>query len=151
MLDTNCYDEILRRDGLLNRLNHLTAAEKITILQTHIQEDELSAVPDIEKRERLLDVYRQLAAERIPTDGAAWDVSKWGQATYGGGTGEIQFGDIRRTNPRDARDALIATTASSQADILVTGDSELTKRIRAKNPNLKVWTFASFLEHLRSY
>jgi len=50
MLDSMIYDKIIETPGMTEQLNQLSMEGKIDILSTHIQEDELAAIPDKQKR-----------------------------------------------------------------------------------------------------
>jgi hypothetical protein len=125
MLDTNCYDQVIKIPGFLINMNSLTQAGKIEILSTHVQEDELNRIPDLKKRAAVLSIPRKL----ISTSGAIYDISKYGQARYGSGKiYNVDLGTVKRGNPNNAEDALIALTAAHEVDVFVTEDVRLRKR-----------------------
>lgn len=146
IFDTNAYDEVVARPGLLNRIQELASLEKLRIVHTHVQEDQIARIRYPAKRANL----EQAHGVKVPTSGAVWDVSRWGDSTWGSGTGEVQLGDVMTSDGNHAEDALIASTASVQADILVTGDKRLRKRIQAKTPRLAVVTVDEFVARIAS-
>jgi hypothetical protein len=83
LLDTHIYDEVVTVTGLVELLTRLRETGQVEILQTHIERDELSNNPNVEERDAGLAV----PVTPIPTSGAVWGLSKWGQATYGDGAG----------------------------------------------------------------
>ncbi len=76
--------------------------------------------------------------------------SKFGGAIYGHGTGSVHIDHIMSSNPKDAEDALIGITADANADILVTNEKDLRKRIQAQKPALEVLCFDEFIVRMRS-
>jgi predicted nucleic acid-binding protein len=147
MIDTNIFDAILEAPTSVALLNDLTNRGKLVIMVTHVQADEIAAMSEVkrEKREALQNLAAGLITTTLPTSGAIWGVTKWGQ-----GTDELRIGDIMRSNPKDAQDALIAITAAAHADVLVTNEEALPRRIRAKGATLEVLNFAHFLERARA-
>jgi hypothetical protein len=150
-LDSNAFDEFLlddRRedDVLIARVNSYVRAAKLVLLTTHVQEDELAATPNAVRRETLLRVFRKLDQQRIATSAMSWDHSKWGEAKWGSGGGQIRVEHIQKGHPRQSKDALIGTSASADADVLVTNEKRtLPNRIAARGTMLKVWTFEKFV------
>jgi hypothetical protein len=55
------------------------------LLVTHIQADELRATANDQKREALLSVFAEIGPIPVPTESAAWNISKWDQAKWGDG------------------------------------------------------------------
>jgi len=145
VLDSQIYDLIVAVTGLANRLAVLRDAGALVILQTHVERDELSAMPDKEKRVAVLAVPVTL----VSTSGAVWGVSKFGEATWGGGEGDVKIDDVRSDASNHVRDALIAATAAAAADALVTEDKRLASRVRAAAA-FPVWNFAEFLALVES-
>jgi len=153
MLDTNIFDKLLADPGAINVLNDLTKRSLVVILTTHVQADELAAIPDVNaaRRVSLEAVYRQLDMTEIPTSGAIWGVSRFDRSMWGDGSGSLRIGDIMRSNPKDAEDALIAITAAASADIFVTAETkELPNRIKAKGTALEVLSFEEFMARMRA-
>lgn len=146
MLDSNAYDAILDAD-LSNKLAELVDTGRIAVLTTHIQQDEIARTSGRDKRATL----QSIAAARVATSGAIWDLSLWDAAEFGEGSGDVKTGDVRTGGLRHAADALIGATAAAKADVLVTADSRLTNRITALRSRLQVWTPACFCRYLASY
>ena len=153
MLDTNIFDELLADPGSQQVLNDLIKRNVIVILTTHVQADEIAATPDSRAGHRvaLQAMYARLQMTEIATSGAVWDVSKWNRSRWGDGAGGLRIGDIMRSNPEDAEDALIAITADANADVFVTAETkDLPKRIRARGTALKVLDFSAFVAWMRA-
>ncbi len=141
MLDTMIYDEIVETPGILELLPRLVDEGEMEILVPHIQEDELANDPDERKRAEVAKIPRQ----EIPTRGAVWDTSKWDKATWGDGSeGGVGVNEIRSERGGHTHDALIATSAAGNADVLVTEDNRLKNRLKDSNSICEVWTFERF-------
>lgn len=139
VFDTNIYDRLLKDRFALPRLVALQDRGDIEIFKTHVQKDEFDAIRDEAKRRTRLALYDALGTE-VPTEGAIWDVSKWDQAKWGSGSGDAKIEDVLTPAGNNA-DALLAVTASCQADVFVTEDRRLSNRVTAQYPQVQVWTF----------
>ncbi len=145
MLDTMIYDKVVDTPGMLELLLRLVEEGEVEILATHIQEDELASIPDERKRAEVAKVPRQV----IPTSGAVWGTSKWGGATWGDGSeGGVGIDEIRSEKRGHTHDALIATSASANVDVLVTDDNRLKNRLKDSDARCEVWTFKEFRRSL---
>lgn len=144
MLDTNIFDKIIGNEGLKTRIMELKNKGQVAILTTHIQIDELSATSDVVKRERLLEWANEIC-EFIPTMGFVLDVSRVGMARLSDGEGIER---IRQGNSRRTQDALIAATASSDANFLVTEDHSFATRVQKNLTNVQVLNFSKFVRKL---
>jgi len=128
MLDTNQYDKLLKAPVTYVRLLELQRQGEIELLTTHIQRDEILAVDDPEKRGRLEALLGQ--ARVIGTRGVVVGVSRVGLATLGDDKDHALIEHIRsRAWKRKTKDALIVATATKDADLLVTDDDRLTRRL----------------------
>lgn len=145
MLDTQIYDLIVDTPGMAKRLNRLSREGKVTVLCTHIQEDELANIADKQKRAAIVKIIKK----KVATSGAVYGVSKYGQATYVHGSSDgVSIGDIRSPSGKHTKDALIATAAAQNADVLVTEDRRLANRMRILSPSCKAWGFGQLKEYL---
>jgi len=144
MLDTNIFDKIIGNEELKTQIVELRKKRQIAILTTHIQIDELSATPDIMKREKLLGFANEIC-DFIPTMGVVVGVSRLGMARLSNGEEieRIRQGDLRRT-----QDALISATASSDADFLVTEDRSFATRVQKNLADVRVLNFSKFVRKL---
>jgi len=146
MLDSMIYDEIVAKEGFSRLLEDVVKCGHVVILNTHIQDDQLSEIRKECKREAVAKV----PGHKIPTSAAIWGVSKWDEACWGDGAGDIKISDVQRGNPKHSEDALIAVTAASHADVLVTHDTRFSSRVGATNSKLKVWNFQEFCSFINS-
>jgi hypothetical protein len=87
MFDSNAYDRVINRSGLLNRLERAVADGAIDLVRTHVQVQELQAIPDPVKRAAALAV----PGRYVPAGAMLWGVSCFGDR-FGGGAGESLFG-----------------------------------------------------------
>lgn len=134
LFDSNIFDQILK-----DRMS-LPPAGTCRLLATRIQIAELSATPDVEKRSKLLAVFREVGPELPLTSSFAFDIEGAGfnQANWNDGTGNYERmleqlkaldSKARKRKGRDGsgqiRDVLIAETAMKNGAILVTVDKNL--------------------------
>ena len=130
MLDTMQYDRLLDATETYDRLLKLQSGRKIELLTTHIQRDELAAIGDVRKRTLLEAILAH--ARLIPTRGVILDKSRVGFARLGNDEDHSLIEHIRgEAWERNSNDALIAATAAKDADLFVTDDKTLTKRLRS--------------------
>jgi hypothetical protein len=126
MLDTMIYDKLVADSGNLQLLLKAIGEGKLALLATHIQRDQLSDIPVLEKRAQVLTI----PTTSVPTSGAVFDLSKWDEATWGDAESDQAIECLGIGNPKHAPDALIAATAAGLVDWLVTEDRPLTNRVR---------------------
>ena len=148
MFDSMIYDKIIATPQMVERLNQFSREGKVVALCTHIQEDELGNIPDKEKREAVT----KIMTTKVPTSGGVYGVSKWGQFRWGNGSsGGVSVDDIRSPSKGHTKDALIATTAARDADVLVTDEKRLTNRMKDLKPPCKIWGFDQFKKYIFAY
>jgi|JI10StandDraft_1071094.scaffolds.fasta_scaffold17638_8 rRNA-processing protein FCF1 len=145
MFDTQIYDLVIAELGMTQTLNSLATKGVLKILTTHIQQGEIQGIPNEEKRRMISEII----TECVTTSGAVYGVSVYNMATYGdGNTGGFGIDDVRSKTGGHTNDALIATTASRDADVLVTEDKRLANRLKQLNTQTKVWLFADLKQYL---
>ncbi|MFN4276890.1 MAG: hypothetical protein ACK4FJ_11370 [Ferrovibrio sp.] len=104
MFDSNAYDEILRHNDA-DRIRSLIEAEKLAVVTTHVQGDELRQIADAQKRAALLDSYNIIGGKTVlPAEAIDGDI------TY------------------MSRDDMLAGVAKACCDRLVTHDRVLAER-----------------------
>jgi hypothetical protein len=152
VLDTNVYDKLASDQDCLKLLERACRTGAVEILRTHIQEDQLEAIKDRAKRDRMLGTMTAVPATRVPTDGSVLGQSKLGECRLGDGSADIKLDDIRgHGKPKHYADALLVTTAAAIADVFVTEEKgRLPRRIRATRSKLKVWDFQELGAYLQS-
>lgn len=86
------------------------------------------------------------------THGGYYDVGlKYGESYYGDGSDTGLPLCESRTKGRDgAGDAIIATTAAGEADVLVTDDVELADTARSNGVQCELWSFQQFKGFVQS-
>jgi hypothetical protein len=131
MLDTNAVDVLSATDGLSEALRPLVEAGELDILWTHITIDELLDIThDAELRNRLVNTGAQLARV-VDTVGFVLGVSRLGMATLGPAEPIADYrGDSSSDN--NLKDALIVIAAQHGADAVVTNDTRMIPRCRAR-------------------
>lgn len=147
-LDTNAVNKIADTPGLAEQIRDAAGRHSFTIIGNPMVQFELEQTRDSVRRTKLLTVWEALPRRDVPTRGGYYGVGlKYGQSLYGDGreTG-LSLGEARTTNNlAGARDAIIATTAAGEADIIVTDDGDLEQRVKANAAKCEVWTFERFL------
>jgi predicted nucleic acid-binding protein len=144
MIDTNIFDLVVANDGVAAKLREVIQNGKVKILSTHIQEDELAEITNLEKRKKIALVPREV----IPTHGFVVDVSRIGMARIGSEATNKSVERIEQGNPRHTHDALIAATADQDTDVLVTEDTTLTSRVKNQGLNVEVWNYQRFSQFI---
>jgi hypothetical protein len=144
MFDSNAYDAIAADGAIMALIEHHRERGCIVVLETHVQADELAKIPP----HKDIGQSNAVAAQRIPTTGAAWDVSKWDQAQWGSDATNRTITDLTSGNPKHIEDALIGATALDSVDILVTNDGRLRNKLLTSK--LRVMSSADFAAYLRS-
>lgn len=123
ILDTNIFNWLV--DGRIS----IEQLPKGTRYATHVQIDELSRTTDEARRTGLLSQFAVLQPRIVPTETAAWGVSRWGGSKWGEGNeyqclkAELDAKNSRK--PNNVQDALIAEVAIINKYILVTADADL--------------------------
>lgn len=146
LIDSNIYDKLIDPPCILNRILQLIRSAKIELLQPQIIRSQLAETPDIPKRDKLLSI----PTRAVPVDGFLASYSGAGDRV-GAGSGRIKIDDIlkkKKPTREHIVDALIATTAATEADAFVTEDKRLRTKMRSATPSIQLWTFADFEAHL---
>ncbi len=146
MLDSMVHDLVAADASVLALIKAKLEDGTLTLVSTHVQRDELSRIPDDEKR----DAVQSIPVARTATRGAMWGVSAWDECTWGDEDGDKILAQVTNGNPVHAEDALIGATADVAADVLVTQEHRLRNRLQAAGSQLQVWTFDEFAAWLRS-
>jgi predicted nucleic acid-binding protein len=147
MFDTMEYDKLLENQATYEKLLHLITYRRIELLTTHIQRDEIMATPDEAKRTKLMRLFT--TAHLIATRGIIFGTSRFGEARFGRDEDHKVIDDIRGNSwDKDTEDSLIAATASSDADTLVTDDRPFMRRLRDANVRCDVIDFGVFQRRL---
>ena len=144
LLDTMIFDEIVADQSLKADVLKVVGFGEVVILSTHLQEDQIGRIPDQTMRDEISVIPRTV----IATGAAVWDHSNWDEAKFDEGIGPATVDDVFRGNPRDIPDALVAATLSD-ADVLVTEDKDLRKRVEVKARG-RVWSFEQFSAFVKS-
>ena len=149
--DTNVLDAILGSPTLVQAIQRAATAGELLLVSTHVQEDELAATPNAERRAKLLALYHALPVATVATHGFVIGVSRVGMARIGGGsrTG-VAIDDLDSKGRKHRRDALIGVTAAGEADVLVTCERRLRTRMKAAGAPCEVWNFDEFRQYVLS-
>lgn len=149
VFDTNVVDAIADTPGLLEAIIQASEDGRLTLLTTHIQADEILATPDEARRAKLVSVYGALPTDQVATHGFVLDASRLDMARLGdGGWTGVTIDDIDSPKWKHRRDALIGVTAAGEADVLVTCDGRLARRMRAVKPRCDIWDLRQFVDYV---
>lgn len=146
MLDTMIFDHIVDDPAFANVVRDAAHKGSITIVSTHIQEDQIAAIPDDEKRKAISRIPRTVVA----TTGLAWGVSRLGMAAFADDDTSATIERMGQRHLKNTMDALMAASARDEADVFVTEDKTLRHRIRRDGMNVPVLTFAEFRRQVSS-
>jgi hypothetical protein len=149
--DSCVLDAIEASPGLLQAIQRAAASGELILVSSHVQEDELAATPDEERRAKLLALYRALPVTTVMTHGFVIGVSRVGMARIGDGsrTG-VAIDDLDSKERKHRRDALIGVTAAGEAHVFVTCDDRLRRRMRRAKAPCEVWDFDQFRQYVLS-
>ena len=128
MLDTNVFDRLERDDEAASELEN---RRDLRLIISEIQLQQLTAIPDEERRSR----YLGLAARLCATVSAA--------ASRSAAVGPGQPGS---SADRHEPDRLIAAAAAARCDLLVTNDKGLLEY--AGGEGIRAMTWKYFVDHL---
>ncbi len=148
MFDTRAFNLIL--DGLFP-LESLKG--RLTAYSTHIQRDEINNTKNPERRADLLQVFKDVVSESVPTDSlvlgvssigearlggervvptesAVWGVSRWGEAKWTANDNlftpiKASLDTLNKGKRNNVQDALIAEASIKGDYLLVTDDVDL--------------------------
>lgn len=142
VFDSNAIDPIADAPGALDALQSAVESGALVVLYTHVTTDELSAIPDADRRARLLLVMGALG-RIVPTGDFILDVSRLDFARLGDASSAVAIENLRSNSAAHSRDALIASTARYEQCALVTNERRLAAR--ARDEGIEVLTTASLL------
>jgi hypothetical protein len=126
-LDSNALDPLMVLFGAFEALRTAVSSGEIEILFTHVTVDEMAAIPELERRQRLL-IFLIALGRMIDTSSACLDVSRLDFCRLSD-DGDV-FEALRSNKISHSRDALIAHTALAEHCVLVTNEKRLTARSR---------------------
>jgi predicted nucleic acid-binding protein len=146
MLDTMIFTHIVGDAAFAKVVRDAARSGSITIVTTHIQEDQIADMRDGEKREAISRIPRTV----VPTTGFALDVSRLGMAGLADEETSATIERIGQRHLKNTKDALIAASARDEADAIVTDDKTLRKRIRREGLDVTLLNFEEFRRHVSS-
>lgn len=148
--DTDAINRIADSPEILKELQTAVCNSRLILISNHVVKDQLFATSDHERRNHLLRVYDALPIREVKTSGGIWGISKWGESMWGDSslTG-LSINDARTPGRGGAHDALIGITAADNADVLVTDDAALRKKLITNKSACAVWSFSDLCKFLR--
>lgn len=145
-LDTDAINSLVSA-GLLDEISAVSKRRGIFFVLTQVTKDQLAQTQDVGRRAQLLAAYEALPKIELPTSGFALGVSWLGHAEMKDSAAELNMFTTKGRGKM--QDALIGATAVAKADVLVTDDGPLTRRVKAHAMQCKVWTFKRLVQFLR--
>ncbi|XVV05371.1 hypothetical protein ACQPW3_08245 [Actinosynnema sp. CA-248983] len=130
MIDSNVVDPLADVAGAFEALESGVDASALEILYTHVTIDELSGVPDADRRSHLLLLLIALG-RLVPTGVFVLGYSRPNFARFSTPEVDRVWEVLKSGNIRHTRDALIAGTAVFEQCALTTNDKRLAGRARA--------------------
>jgi len=117
----------------------------IELISTHIQRDQILDIPDDPAKKAALEELLT-HARMVGTRGVVLDLSRLDEARIGSDEDHKLIDHIG-----DREDALIATTATNDADVLVTDDARFTSKLMSYPGNrCEVIDFSQFEKRLKN-
>ncbi len=148
-IDTNTINRIVDTPQAHDQIKAAMSGSFL-IIGNHVLKDELEETTDPDRRSKLRDTYKDLVKATVPTAGFVMDTSRLDQAGLGtGAESGISVANAMTRGRGRLHDALVATTASGQANVLVTDDSNLRKKVQASAARCEVWSFQDFMNFVR--
>lgn len=139
LLDTNVYDQLVSTPEIQRRAIEAHESGRMELLLTHVQVDELTPMPDEEKRDAAL----AIPGTATDTYGFVLTFSRLDHARLGE---PATIEAIRNGSLKHTHDALLASTAEYEGAVLVTDDDRLQKR--ARRLGIEVWEGPRFVAEL---
>lgn len=150
-IDSMIVDKIMDTPDFLATLQRAGAEGHLIIVGSHVVRNQLEATRDTDRRSRLLATYDALPLQTVATRGFILGISALGGARLvDGSESGVSVDEAKTRGPGALHDALIATTASGEADVLVTEEADLTKKVKASRARCGVWSFGEFETFARS-
>ncbi|MEC4890060.1 MAG: hypothetical protein RI101_08360 [Nitrospira sp.] len=144
-LDTDAINSLVSTK-LLDEISAAAKQRGIVFVLIHVVRDQLAQTSDAGRRAQLLEVYDVLPIIELPTSGFVLGISRLGHAEIKDSAAELE---VFTTSGRGKmQDALIGATAAAKADVLVTDDRTLTKRVMAHTMRCEIWTFERLVRFL---
>jgi hypothetical protein len=135
MLDTMVFDALHADPSGRDAVLEAVRVGELLLCTTHVQEDQLAAIPDPVRRKAL----QRLPRHVVPASAGVAGVFRTGRVRYT----DDEDGDALRFGSRHAQDDLIADAAGLRADVLVTEDRRLIQATRERG--MPVWQTAELV------
>jgi hypothetical protein len=149
LIDANIIDRFLEMPDLIDKIQQAAKRGSLTIIETHILRDQLEATKDEQRRARLLAVYEALPKTPVATSAFILDASRLDVATPGDESMSASIGRLKPSRDLGGlKDALLAVTAAGKADVLVTEDTRLKRKIGGTS--ISAWGFDQFYEFIKT-
>lgn len=150
LLDSMIFDRIMDAATLFEKLLVAVRQGVVAFVVPHITRDQLSATKDDAKRRDLLAVYDALPKRAVATHGLVLGISRLNEARLGDGseTSGVSLDEAKTRGRGAMADALLVTTASGEADVLVTEDLAVRRAVERVKAACAVWDFEAFRQFI---
>jgi hypothetical protein len=119
MLDSNAFDALALDDAVRSKVERATIEGRLELIRTHIQDDEIEAIKNDDRRQALLSLTTRIE----PTAVFVLDHSRLGLARLGSDEANAIYNEIAGPSLRHVPDAIIAVTAHDEGIPLVTNET----------------------------
>jgi len=144
ILDSQIHDIVAADASLKQLIERCQSAGHITVLSTHVQGEELGKIPP----HKDIGQATTVGAEQIGTSVFVLDYSYLDLDQLGTPAADAAFAQLQIGNLKHTEDAMIGTTALTDADILVTNDQKFRKGFEKLGSTVKVMSAAEFSTYL---
>ena len=142
MLDTNVFDRLDDDPLVLEALVRLVARGRIEILIALPQLDELLAIEDEARRQRLFAIRDDLHARQVPATQVAVPLAKLGLDRSSEFAAD--YAALQGSNVRDTADIAIATAAKWEGAWFVSDDRRMLRRIDRTVSSIWTMSYGDF-------
>ena len=140
MVDTNVYDAAVHNSELGSLIRALQGIGRIAVSTTRIQHEELQEIPP----ERDVGQASAVQTEQLPVGVFVLDYGILNDDHLGSEKADALFDRMRTESASNIEDAMIAATAATHADILVTDDRRFRKRFAGLSTATKAMSTSEF-------
>jgi hypothetical protein len=147
MLDTNIYDALDADPDTLAALVRLVNHGRVEVVTVLSVFNQLFAIPDEAKRERLYAIRDQLRPRQVPATIAHLPIESLGMentSEFAADYAALQQGKIKHTD-----DIAISTAAKWAGAIFVTNDDRIVRRIKRAVPTIWALNYPDFAAMVR--
>jgi rRNA-processing protein FCF1 len=152
MLDSNVYDKLIQDEAACSLLERHVQDGSLNLFSTSVQINELNAIPDVHKRDRIRSLVEELRVRKLHVEYAPYGTA-YGEC-FGGLSPQVRLRpEQMATSRQQLPDAMIALTATSEnhnVDFLVTEDDRLKRKVNKEQLVTIAVSLHEFLDCIRT-